>query len=59
MKEEAKLEFTIIVNWRRKDGGIATTQLGTLDHSTCSSEAKSCVRAANFPACCTANKWWI
>jgi len=31
MEEEAKLEFTITVNWRRKDGSIATTQLGTLD----------------------------
>jgi hypothetical protein len=29
MEEEAKLEFTITVNWRRKDGSIATTQLGT------------------------------
>jgi hypothetical protein len=28
MEEEAKLEFTITVNWRRKDGSIATTQLG-------------------------------
>ena len=34
MDEEAKLEFTITVNWRRKDGSIATTQLGTLGHST-------------------------
>jgi hypothetical protein len=31
MEEEAKLEFTITVNWRRKDGSMATTQLGTLD----------------------------
>jgi hypothetical protein len=37
MEEEAKLEFTITVNWRRKDGSIATTQLGTLDRSTCRS----------------------
>jgi hypothetical protein len=37
MEEEAKLEFTITVNWRREDGSIATTQLGTLDHSTCRS----------------------
>ena len=37
MEEEAKLEFTITVNWRREDGGIATTQLGTLDRSTCRS----------------------
>ena len=28
MQEEAKLEFTITVNWRREDGSIATTQLG-------------------------------
>ena len=34
MEEEAKLEFTITVNWRREDGSIATTQLGTLDRST-------------------------
>ena len=33
MEEEAKLEFTITVNWRREDGSIATTQLGTLDRS--------------------------
>ena len=31
MEEEAKLEFTITVNWRREDDGIATTNLGTLD----------------------------
>jgi hypothetical protein len=37
MEEEAKLEFTIRVNWRRKDGSIATTQLGTLDRSACRS----------------------
>jgi hypothetical protein len=37
MEEEAKLEFTITVNWRREDGSIATTQLGTLDRSTCRS----------------------
>jgi hypothetical protein len=30
MEEEAKLEFSITVNWRREDGRIATTQLGTL-----------------------------
>jgi hypothetical protein len=30
MEEEVKLEFTITVNWRREDGSIATTQLGTL-----------------------------
>ena len=30
MEEEAKLEFTITINWRREDGSIATTQLGTL-----------------------------
>jgi hypothetical protein len=27
MEEEAKLEFTITVNWRREDGSIAMTQL--------------------------------
>src|ERR1700738_4267768 len=37
MEEEAKLEFTITVNWRRKDGSIATTQLGTLDRGGCRS----------------------
>jgi hypothetical protein len=37
MEEEAKLEFTITVNWRRKDGSIATTQLGTLDRGVCRS----------------------
>ena len=37
MQEEAKLEFTITVNWRRKDGSIATTQLGTLDRGGCRS----------------------
>jgi hypothetical protein len=31
MEEEAKLEFSITVNWRREDGSVATTQLGTLD----------------------------
>ena len=28
MEEEAKLEFTIKVNWRQKDGSIPTTQFG-------------------------------
>jgi hypothetical protein len=37
MEEEAKLEFTITVNWRREDGSIATTQLGTLDRGGCRS----------------------
>ena len=37
MEEEAKLEFTITVNWRREDGSIATTQLGTLDGGACRS----------------------
>jgi hypothetical protein len=37
MEEEANLEFTITVNWRRKDGSIATTQLGTLDRGGCRS----------------------
>jgi hypothetical protein len=36
MEEEAKLEFTI--NWRRKVGTIATTQLGTLDRGGCRSD---------------------
>jgi hypothetical protein len=34
---EAKLEFTITVNWRREDGSIATTQVGTLDRGACRS----------------------
>jgi hypothetical protein len=38
-EEEAKLEFTIAVNWRREDGSIATTQLGTLDRGACRSAA--------------------
>ena len=37
MEGEAKLEFTITVNWRREDGSIATTQLGTLDRGACRS----------------------
>ena len=37
MEEEAKLEFTITVNWRREDGSTATTQLGTLDRGACRS----------------------
>src|SRR6202051_4818346 len=37
MEEEAKLEFTITVNWRREGGSIATTQLGTLDRGACRS----------------------
>jgi hypothetical protein len=37
MEEEAKLELTITVNWRREDGSIATTQLGTLDRGACRS----------------------
>jgi hypothetical protein len=41
MEEEAKLEFTITVNWRREDGSIATTQLGTLDRSACNSRTPS------------------
>ncbi len=44
MQEEAKLEFTITVNWRREDGGIASTQLGTLDRSACRS-AEGCEAA--------------
>jgi hypothetical protein len=37
MEEEAKLAFTITVNWHREDGSIATTQLGTLDRGACRS----------------------
>jgi hypothetical protein len=37
MEEEAKLEFTLIVNWRREDGSIATTQLATLARGACRS----------------------
>src|SRR6202521_3543201 len=37
MEEEAKLEFTITVNWRREDGSVATTQLETLDRGACRS----------------------
>jgi hypothetical protein len=37
IEEEAKLEFTITVNWRRVDGSIATTQLGTLERVACRS----------------------
>jgi hypothetical protein len=33
--EEAKLEFTITVNWRREDGTIATTQLATVARGAC------------------------
>jgi hypothetical protein len=31
VEEEAKMEFTVTVNWRREDGSISTTQLGILD----------------------------
>ena len=37
MEEEAKLEFTITINWRREDGSIATTQLEILDRGACRS----------------------
>ena len=37
MEEEAKLEFTITVNWRREDGTIATTQLATVARGACRS----------------------
>jgi hypothetical protein len=37
MEGEAKLEFTITVNWRREDGSIATTQLATLARDACRS----------------------
>jgi hypothetical protein len=30
LDEEAKIEFTITVNWHREDGSIAKKQLGTL-----------------------------
>jgi hypothetical protein len=39
MEEEAKLEFTITVKWRREDGSIATTQLATLNRGAwCSAD---------------------
>jgi hypothetical protein len=28
MEEEAKIEFTITVNWRREDGSIANDAIG-------------------------------
>src|SRR5580700_9033659 len=37
MEEEAKLAFTITVNWRREDGTIATTQLATVARGACRS----------------------
>jgi hypothetical protein len=37
MEEEAKLKFTITVNWLREAGSIATTQLGMLDRGACRS----------------------
>jgi hypothetical protein len=37
MEEEAKIEFTITVNWHREDGSFATTQLGTLARGACRS----------------------
>jgi len=37
MEEEAKLEFTITVNWRREDGSLASTQFGTLVRGACRS----------------------
>jgi hypothetical protein len=37
MEEEAKIEFTITVNWHREDGSIATTQLGILARGACRS----------------------
>src|SRR5580704_9888936 len=37
MEEEAKLEFTITVNWRREDGTIATTLLATVARGACRS----------------------
>jgi hypothetical protein len=37
MEEEAKIEFTITVNWHREDGSIATTQLGILARGVCRS----------------------
>jgi hypothetical protein len=37
MEEEAKLEFTVLGNWRREDDSIAMTQLGILDRGACRS----------------------
>jgi hypothetical protein len=37
MEEEAKIRFTITVNWQREDGSITTTQLGTMDRGACRS----------------------
>jgi hypothetical protein len=37
MEEEAKLEFTITVNWRREDGSICDGALGTLHRGACRS----------------------
>ncbi len=37
MEEEAKIEFTITVNWHREDGSIATTQLGIPARGACRS----------------------
>jgi hypothetical protein len=37
MEAESKLQFAITANWRREDGSIATTQLGTLDRCACRS----------------------
>ena len=36
LDEEAKIEFTITVNWHREEGSIATTQLGTPEVSCAS-----------------------
>jgi hypothetical protein len=52
MEEEAKLEFTITVNWRREEGSIATTQ-GTLvcNSRTQSQFSRGCKRLSS------ANNW--
>ena len=50
MEGEAKLEFTITVNWRREDGSIATTQLGTLDRGACRSAEDVGLQLARTPS---------
>ena len=37
MEEEAKIEFSITVNWHREDGSFATTQLEMLARGACRS----------------------
>jgi hypothetical protein len=50
MEEEEKLEFTITVSWRRKDGSIAPTQLGTLDRGACRSGRRCGVCNSRTPS---------